>query len=429
MKTMSALEYHYGLKVRAYPTKKQKRIIDKNIWIFRRVYNLMVYIDRELYDMERVKDAHIALYDSRIKWFKAMRSRQANLANTYTELYDPEIDSNVVALAKYNYQKAWKQFKKVPKSGIPQFHKRQYGGSYQTTPHYGKSSEMTPFSPSTRFDPTMNKIRLPKVGTVAICGSHKRILKEKKDIRIGTVTVKRDNYGDYYIAMQLASDTPFVKSLPKTNSEIGIDLNTAGNFIAESNGIEIANPKFAKRGQKRLARANQVLARRKERAIKEHRPLRTAKNYQKQRLLVAKLSRKIYRRRADFNHKVSKLLITNHDLIVAEQLYTTEMLGKSSDLNFSLYDAGFNDFLSKMAYKAELYGKKFIMVDPRNTTQTCSNCGHVMGEDGTHKLVFNHHNNPHKAWVCPKCGAKHYSDWNAAINIYKRGLEKIKNTK
>lgn len=430
MKSMSDLKYHYGLKVRIYPDERQKHIIDKNIWVARRVYNLMVYINREIYDMERVKDAHIALYDGRLKWFKAMRNRQADLANTYAELYDPKnIDSIAVSSAKRNYQKAWQHFKKVPKSGQPHFHKRQYGGSYQTGAHYSSNKEVTPFTASVRFDLAKKVIRLPKIGDIDICGSYERIIAKKKDIRIGTVTVSRDNCGDYYASLSLASDTPFVKELPKTNSEIGIDLNTAGNFIAESNGVEIMNPKFARRGQKRLANANRVLARRKEQALAEHRPLKTAKNYQKQRLVVAKLSRKIRNRRADFNHCISKLLITKHDLIVAEQLYTTEMLGKATNLNFDLYDAGFKDFLNKMAYKAELYGKKFVMVDPKNTTQTCSNCGHVMGQDGTAKLIFNHHTNPHKAWVCPKCGARHYSDWNAAINIYRRGLEKIKNDK
>ena len=55
MKKMSDLAYHYGLKMRIYPSSQQKKIIDLNGNIARTVYNKMVAIDQELYQLKQIK--------------------------------------------------------------------------------------------------------------------------------------------------------------------------------------------------------------------------------------------------------------------------------------------------------------------------------------------------------------------------------------
>ena len=66
----------------------------------------------------------------------------------------------------------------------------------------------------------------------------------------------------------------------------------------------------------------------------------------------------------------------------------------------SIQDVVWRSFLSKLEYKAKLYGKTFITVAPKNTTQTCSECGHIMS--GKDKLTLKA-----REWRCPKCGAYH----------------------
>ena len=68
--------------------------------------------------------------------------------------------------------------------------------------------------------------------------------------------------------------------------------------------------------------------------------------------------------------------------------------------------------------KATLYGKKFIAVDPKNTTQTCCICGHVM--EGENKIRLGT-----EEWTCPVCNSHHSRDWNAAKNILKKGLDSL----
>ena len=84
---------------------------------------------------------------------------------------------------------------------------------------------------------------MPKLGVIRIAGLRKLIkdrLFKHVPTRIGTVTIKKTADDQFYLSMQLGSDTAFVKELPKTQSQIGIDLNL-DNFLTSSNGAMVAN--------------------------------------------------------------------------------------------------------------------------------------------------------------------------------------------
>jgi len=155
------------------------------------------------------------------------------------------------------------------------------------------------------------------------------------------------------------------------------------------------------------------------RAKKENRSLRDSKNYQKQRHLVAKLHDKIRNQRKNFLNYLSMVLINNHDLIVAENLRSSNLL-KNHALAMSISDVGWRTFLDMLDYKAKLYGRQFITINPKNTTQTCNDCGFVMGTNDTNKLTL-----ADRKWTCPNCGIHHIRDWNAAKNILDKGIAKL----
>ncbi|WP_235805919.1 RNA-guided endonuclease InsQ/TnpB family protein, partial [Levilactobacillus koreensis] len=100
-------------------------------------------------------------------------------------------------------------------------------------------------------------------------------------------------------------------------------------------------------------------------------------------------------------------------LVVAEELRGKNML-RNHALAMSISDVGWRTLLSMLVYKADMYGRKFLTIDPRNTTQTCSDCGHVMA--GKNKLTLA------RKWTCPNCGVFHVRDHNAAKNILAKGL-------
>ena len=414
MKKTSEYTYHYGLKVRIYPNTEQKQIISVNSDVSRFVYNKMVQLGKEIYAFGN-PSIYVKVVNDRLAYLKELKKSTTMLRNIYPWLHDKRIDSLAIANAKQNYNKAWNLYQKVYNISPPNYHKKSYEEKYQTNAQYNKKKIDTPTmnNGSCRF--SKNHVVLPRLGKIRYKGSTKMLQKlfSMQEIRIGTITIIKDACGDYFASFQLASDSPFVKNLSKTGSKVGIDLNIE-NFYADSNGNFVGNPKYYHKVKKRLAKAQRKLSKRMYRAKKENRPLKNANNYQKQRLLVARMMRGIMNRRKNFLHNQSITLINNHDLVVAEELRSKNMM-KNHALASSIQDNGWRIFLSMMTYKAKLYDKEFITVSPKNTTQTCHVCGHIMA--GKEKLTLKD-----REWVCPACGSYHIRDVNAAINILHKGL-------
>ncbi|AWV29364.1 RNA-guided endonuclease InsQ/TnpB family protein [Limosilactobacillus fermentum] len=415
MKSMAQMKCHYGLKVRIYPSDRQKKIIKINSDASRFIYNEMVAINKELMQLRRVK-LPIDIVQDRIKQL-TMRQNAKQMSNHYQFLEDKRIDSLTKANAIQNYRKAWNAFRKVHATGVPKFHRKSYHWRYQTNCQYpGQKTALLTNGTICFLD--NSHVKVPKIGLLRVAGSQARLLKRICETRIGTVTLTKDSADRFFLSMQLASDTPFVNWPQNTGKQIGIDLNTE-NFLTTSNGDTVANPRYYRIIKGRLAKAQRILSRRARRAKQEHRPLRTSKNYQKQRLLVAKLHAQVFERRRDFLHNVSTTLIKNHDFVAAEELRSKNML-KNHALAMSIADVGWRTFLGMLAYKAELYHRQFLTVDPKNTTQACHECGFVMGTAGTEKLTL-----ADREWTCPKCHAHHVRDHNAAQNILTKGIIKL----
>ena len=80
----------------------------------------------------------------------------------------------------------------------------------------------------------------------------------------------------------------------------------------------------------------------------------------------------------------------------------------------SLADAAWNQFISLTIGKAEDAGRTVILVDPRNTSKMCSQCGEL--------VVKTLRTRTH---TCPHCGLVRDRDVNAALNILQRGLQTL----
>lgn len=434
LKRMSQLEYHFGIKLRFYPSDKQKRIIKHNYDAQRFVYNQYVGINRLAYRVHatsRVKQLNGPL-PFVMGQMNAFETAQVNnmlelkssivtpkaLRDKFAFLRVKDIDSLSLANAVQNYNKAWKNYHKIG-CGIPTFHKKRSDWSYQTNCQYIEQDQAYLDNGTVRFI-DLKHVRVPKLGIVRISGLRKLVrerFKAQIPTRIGTVTIKKTADNQFYLAMQLGSDTQFVKPKVQTGKQLGIDLNL-DNFLTDSNGAVVANPRFYRKNKLRIARLQRVLSRRQRRAKSEGRALRNSRNYQKQRQKVASLQAKIRRQRQNFLHILSTALIENQDLVVAEELRSKNLI-KNHALALSISDVGWRTFLSMLEYKANLYGKQFATIAPKYTTQRCNNCGTIMGRNGYRKLSLRD-----REWTCPLCHTKHIRDWNAAKNI----LEKYQGT-
>ena len=156
-------------------------------------------------------------------------------------------------------------------------------------------------------------------------------------------------------------------------------------------------PKFLKKGEKRIKKAQRSLSRKK----------KGSNNRKKARFNLSKQHQKVKNQREDFAHKLSNILLQNNDLIVFENLNITGMM-KNHHLAKSIADASWNKLVQYTNYKAESAGKEVVQVDPHNTSRKCSNCGCKKEELKLSTRVFR----------CDHCGHEIDRDLNAAINIH-----------
>lgn len=411
MLRMSELPYHMGFIVKLYPSNEQKRLIAVNDGAKRAVYNHLVARSNERYLLSKTA-AFVPCYQDRLAYVKSVTGAVKNIQNAMPFLYGKDVDAQTIANAVKNYKTAWKN-QKERHTGAPTFKKKSYEQSYQTNAHYYANKDGEIVS-NARFEDKEHVV-LPKLGRIRMGASPKLVEKflKRNDIRIGTITISRDAVGEYWASFSLGSEKPFHEPLPKTGKQHGIDLNLV-ELINDSDGETSENMRFYQRTQQQLAKQQRRLSRRHERAKKENRELRNAKNYQKQRKKVASMHRRISRQREDYLHNLSKHEVENQDLIAAEDLQVKNLI-KNHHLAKSIADAGWRKLLTMLQYKAAFYGKTVVLVPPQNTTQTCSVCGYVM--KGEQHLTLKD-----REWECPNCHMLHKRDTNAAQNVLKRAL-------
>jgi len=184
------------------------------------------------------------------------------------------------------------------------------------------------------------------------------------------------------------------------HSDIGIDVGLK-NFLTDSGGNTIENPRFYRTSQKTLRRKQRVLCRRKKGS---HRKRKAARN-------VAKTHLKINRQRRDHHFKTAKPYADGYRHIVVEDLQIANMV-KNHHLSKSIMDASWGAFLDILSAKAESAGHEVIRVNPRYTSQKCFQCGEIVQKS----LSVRTH-------ICPFCGYVADRDVNAAKNILKAGAQ------
>ncbi len=111
----------------------------------------------------------------------------------------------------------------------------------------------------------------------------------------------------------------------------------------------------------------------------------------------------------DTNHVISKKIVNlPFDVFALEDLRTAGMKKKSNGRRFNHKLGSWSPFQLDqfMDYKAEDSGKTLIHVNPKYTSQKCSNCGYI-DRNNRHGSVFH----------CLNCSFELHADLNASRNI------------
>jgi putative transposase len=212
-----------------------------------------------------------------------------------------------------------------------------------------------------------------------------------------SVTVVKDAAGRYFASFVVQTDPSEV--LPEEASEVGIDLGLT-HFAVLSDGRKVSSPKFLRRAERKLKKAQQTLSRK----------AKGSNNRKKAAAKVARLHARVADARRDHHHKLSTTLIRENQAVYVEDL-SVKGLARTR-LAKSVHDAGWSQFVSMLEYKAVRYGRTFGRVDRwLPSSQTCHVCFVI---DGPKPLDV-------RTWTCAGCQTTHDRDVNAARIVLAAG--------
>jgi len=185
----------------------------------------------------------------------------------------------------------------------------------------------------------------------------------------------------------------------RPSTEVGIDLGLR-YFAVLSDGRKIANPRFLRRAERKLRKAQKALNRKD----------KDGSNREKARVKAARIHARVADTRRDWLHKQSTRIIRESQAVYVEDLCIRGLA--RTRLARSVHDAGWSAFTRMLEYKAERHRRTFGKVDRWfPSSQICSACG---VNDGPKPLSV-------REWTCGGCRAVHDRDLNAARNIVTAG--------
>ncbi len=200
--------------------------------------------------------------------------------------------------------------------------------------------------------------------------------------------------GVFFLAVTL--DVPTLPA-EQPNGTLGVDLGIV-NLATDSDGDTFSGAAVEHTRQRML----------KLRAALQKKGTKSAKRHLK------RLRRKERRFHQNTNHVISKKLVAkakaSHRGIAIEDLRhirqrTDSTVRRSQRHRHASWS--FFQLRAFLSYKARLLGVCLHLVDPRNTSRTCSACGHCAQANRKSQAEF----------ACQSCGFAAPADWNAAINI------------
>ena len=361
---------HKAYKFRLEPNEEQKSLLAKHFGCTRFVYNHFLSERKAQYDKTHKSDNYYV-----------QAKKLTELKKNEEHAWLNEINSQTLQHALRHLETAYVNFFRG-NAKFPNFKSKKSKNSF-SVPQYVVVKD--------------GKIFFPKFNGGIKFKQHREI--------IGTIksaTVSLTPTGKYFVSI-LTEQT--YEPYGKTNKSVGIDLGIK-DFVITSDGRKYKNNRYTKKYQRKLKQAQQHLSRKQ----------KGSRQYEKQRLKVARIHEKIANYRMDNLHKVSTELVKQYDIICVEDLNIKGMI-KNHRLAKHIADVSWGTFIQFLSYKCDLNDKTLVKIGRYYpSSQSCNECGYV--NKTVKDLIV-------REWTCPHCGCIHDRDVNAAKNILKEGLRDI----
>lgn len=359
-----------SFKYRLYPTKGQVARLQASLDACRWVYNETLATKQRAYDEDGVSVSKYELH----KLLPVWKQDRPELQQAYAQsLQDAQ------ARVDLAFKAFFRRVNQGKKPGYPRFKSRHRYDSFTF-----------PQKPATPID---GRVRIPKVGMVKI-KDHRQLQGTPK-----IATVFRSATGKWYMSYS-CEDVPASSVKRKDAVAVGVDVGCV-TFATMSDGSTIASPKFLRNDLSKVASAGRRHSSRKQAKTKRH---------------LAMAHERIANKRRDFLHKESRKLVNKYSSICLEDLNIEGMLKSNTfkSLNRSISDSSWATFINFVQYKAEEAGTVVTLVNPKDTTDTCSGCGAVQPKALSDRI----HD-------CAYCGLSLDRDLNASLNILALGQQSL----
>ncbi len=217
------------------------------------------------------------------------------------------------------------------------------------------------------------------------------------------------------------------KSIPNDVKSIGMDINIdsidLGNklFHKSFNIKDIKLNNLISKNEKKIKRLQRKQARRIILAKKSK--IKLGKNFKKTQDKINKIHTKncnikIYKLHILTNQIINYMKDNNYNHIIMENLNVKQMtsrdnvnktIGKnrSKSMKKNILQISFHMFKQILTYKCAMNGVYVSLVDPKNTSKSCSKCGNIDNQLNITKRVYK----------CKHCGLTLDRDYNACLNI------------
>lgn len=380
------VELNRAIRYRIYPNDEQAATMAQTFGCSRKVYNMGLELQNGLFKagMQRMSKTDLNNFCNQ-QW-----------KNDFPWLR--EVDKFALTNSLYNLDRAQINFFEG-RASAPKFKSRKDKQSYTTNFTNGNIKVIPPSKGKT----PIGGIQLPKLGVVR--ANIHRLPQEGWILKSATVT--RTPSGKYFASLLYS----FLKEIPDVNPEsetvLGLDYSSP-HFAVNSFGEPYDPPKWFRKSEGRLAREQKKLSRMTPGSY----------NYQKQRLVVARIHEHIANQRKDYAHQLSREIANSCTTVCVEDLDLNAM---KQSLNFgkATSDAGFGMFRTFLEYKLKEQGRYFVKVDKWfPSSKTCNYCG------GYYKDL----QLGQETWECPHCHRIIKRDPNAALNIRDEGFRMILRT-
>ncbi|WP_341757346.1 RNA-guided endonuclease TnpB family protein [Candidatus Tisiphia endosymbiont of Ditula angustiorana] len=370
------MQTNFAYKYRIYPTKEQKQLLSKHFGCVRFVWNYFLNERKEHYlknkeeiEAKRIK-GNLNYYDNAKRLTLLKREKE----------WLRDCNSQSLQATLKHLDSAYRMFFRKTHA-FPNFKDKDAKQSF-TIPQHFKLED--------------NKIHFPKFNEGIKVEEHRKL-----QGKFVVATLSKSTTNKYYISIIVEKEIQTSSLIEKS---IGIDLGIK-DLIVCSDGKKYHNIRSLSNLENKLRYKQKQLSKK----------VKGSNNRKKAKHKVAIVHEKIKNTRSDYIHKITKAIINENQVIIAEDLHVKGMM-RNHKLAKAISDVAWHEIHRQLEYKSKWNGRAYHIIDRFfPSSKMCSSCNFVNDQ-----LTLKD-----RTWSCPSCGTQLDRDLNASINILNQGLNNL----